>query len=118
MAGFTRSDERAWRALADAAADPSTGPSVLLQRVKETAGKAIPCASRRDQSVFVALQAVARASGEGKRDRRAQLTSCLMILVDECSEAAGWTLKHAQSETFLEPRSWSEPDLFGSRAGA
>jgi hypothetical protein len=118
MTGFTRSDERAWRALADAAADPSISASLLLQRVKQTAGKAIPCTSRRDQSAFVALQAVARTCAEGPRDRRARLAGCLATLVEECSAAAGWPPARARGETPAERRSWSEPDLFAPRATA
>ena len=111
-ARFSRSEERAWRALVDAAADPRTGAEKLLQRVRETAGKAILCPSRRDQAAFAALQALARAWGEAARDRRARLSDGLATLAEECSAAAGWSRHGASDAVLAEPGTWTEPDLF------
>jgi hypothetical protein len=93
MASFTRMDEEAWRALAQAASDPDASPELLLTRVKATAGRVIPCERRRDQSAFVALQALARAAGEGTKARRLRLSGCLADLAADCAKVGGWSLQ-------------------------
>ena len=92
MANFTRFDEQAWRALVQAAFNPTASSELLLAQVKATAGRVIPCERRRDASAFVALQALARAAGEGTKARRLRLSGCLTDLATDCAEVAGWTL--------------------------
>lgn len=90
MSNFSKGDEQAWRNLVQAALDVDARPDLLLSRVKATAGRVIPCERRRDQSAFVALQALARAAGEGTRARRTRLCECLAELAADCAEVAGW----------------------------
>ena len=90
MSNVFKGDEQVWRDLVQAALDVDARPELLRARVKATAGRVIPCERRRDQSAFVALQALARAAGEGTRGRRARLCNCLAELAADCADVAGW----------------------------
>ncbi len=114
MASFTRSDEQAWRALASAAADPDVSAETLLMRVRATAGRVMPCERRRDQAAFVALQALARAAGEGTRARRARLSDCLADLAADCAEVAGWSLRTGTLSVVPGELAPSSLDLFAA----
>ncbi len=107
MARASKADERIWLALVDVAREPGD-PSAVLAAVKATAGRVIPCPAHRDQAVFVALQALARAYGEGLRERRKRLAGCLAELADECAQSMGWEGARSPSE----PASWISQDLF------
>ncbi len=114
MAHFTRIDEQAWRALAQAASDPDASPELLLARVKATAGRSIPCERRRDQSAFVALQALARAAGEGTKARRNRLSECLADLAADCAEVAGWSLRRESLRMTSVALSTASLELFAA----
>ncbi|MHB8283631.1 MAG: hypothetical protein ACYDD1_03050 [Caulobacteraceae bacterium] len=111
MIHASKLDERAWLALVAAARDPAD-PAVVLAAVKGTAGRTIPCAAHRDQAAFVALQALARAYGEGLKERRHRLAACLSGLAEECARAADWPSAPRPPQ---EPVSWAPQDLFETR---
>ncbi len=108
MANASKVDERAWLALISATRDPAD-PSAILAAVKATVGRVIPCPAHRDQAAFVALQALARAYGEGLRDRRSRLSVCLSQLAEECAKSVGWP---TAPQVPREPESWASQDLF------
>jgi hypothetical protein len=110
MAKASKIDERVWGALISAARDPADG-SAVLTAAKATVGRIIPCDAHRDQAAFVALQALARAYGEGLRDRRKRLSNALTDLAEECAGVMGWS---EPRPAVHEPRSWTSGDLFGS----
>jgi hypothetical protein len=90
MAQVLRSDERAWRDLAEAASSPGGRAGDLLRLVKATAGRVIPAGSNSDQAAFAALQSLARAYAVARPDRRERLDACLRGLASECAAAVGW----------------------------
>lgn len=108
MAQASRSDERVWLALVSAAREPGDA-STMLAAVKATAGRVMPCSSHRDQAAFVALQALARAYGEGLKERRRRLAGCLSELAEECARTLGW---QSAREAPVEAASWASGDLF------
>jgi hypothetical protein len=108
MLRVSRTDERVWLSLISAARDPRDS-NTMLAAVKATAGRVMPCSAHRDQAAFVALQALARAYGEGLRDRRQRLSGCLSELAEECARAIG---QPSASKPLTEAPSWTAQDLF------
>lgn len=104
----SKADERVWLALISAAREPGD-PSTMLAAVKATAGRVMPCSSQRDQAAFVALQAMARAYGEGLQARRRRLSTCLAELAEECARTLGWS---SAPDAPMEATSWVSGDLF------
>lgn len=108
MAKVSKGDERVWLTLISAAREPGEA-SAMLAAVKATAGRAMPCQAHRDQAAFVALQALARAYGEGLRARRDRLSGGLSALAQECAAVVGLPTRR---EALAEAPSWVSQDLF------
>ena len=108
---WSRSDERAWRALVSASVDPESPNSALAEMAKRVGGARIPSRDKRDMLAFAALQAVARACGEAKRERRAILQPLLATLAVECATSVGWSAEQPEKAA-AEDRSWTSRDLF------
>lgn len=108
MQKVSKVDERVWLALVSAAREPGDA-STMLSAVKATAGRVMPCSAHRDQAAFVALQALARAYGEGLRERRRRLSGCLSELAEECARTLGWS---SAPDAPVEAASWTSGDLF------
>jgi hypothetical protein len=110
MAKASKVDERVWGALISAARE-AADPATVLAAAKATVGRVMPCTAHRDQAALVALQALARAYGEGLRDRRNRLSNALSDLAEECTRAIGW---QGPREAAREVASWRSGDLFDS----
>ena len=113
QAPWSRRDERVWRRLVEASLNPDTGGSTLKEAAKAVGGSCIPSLDRRDMFAFAALQAVARACGEAKKERRAVLQPALATLAEECASSVGWNLSSSMP-AIAEEKTWAEPDLFAN----
>ena len=86
--------------------------ALLSQRwLRGVGGARIPSLDKRDMLAFVALQAVARACGEAKRERRAILQPLLATLAVECASSVGWSAEQLQKAA-AEDRSRTSRGLF------
>lgn len=113
VAPWSRRDEGAWRALVKTSLDPESQSSALVEAAKAVSGARIPTMDKRDMLAFAALQAVARACGEAKRERRAVLQPALATVAVECAKAVGWD-DAPLARGLAEDRSWASQDLFAS----
>jgi hypothetical protein len=110
MGKASKIDERVWATLISLALEAAE-PAAVLAAAKATVGRVMPCTAHRDQAAFVALQALARAYGEGLRDRRKRLSDALSHLAEECASAIG---RPSTREAAHEVASWTSGDLFES----